>query len=183
MSTAQNTFGSDGAREFGAGDWTHASWRGSGCGASRWSMFEIVAMVLGFIVFWPIGLAILGFKIWQRKTGYGGDLQTAAQAKWREARGMMANSVKTSGPWASQAWSHRRGFSFATGNSAFDDWKTAELSRLEDERRKLQDAHNEFAAFVDNVRRAKDREEFDRFMNERRNRQNESPSGSGGAAH
>ena len=174
MSTAQNTFGSDGAREFGASDWAHASWRRSGCGVSNWSMFEIVAMVLGFIVFWPIGLAILGFKIWQRKSGYSGDLQTAAQEKWREARGMMNNSVKTSGPWA---WGHRSGFAPATGNSAFDDWKRAELARLEEERRKLQDAHNEFAAFLDNIRRAKDREEFERFMNERRNRQGDSPAG------
>jgi hypothetical protein len=57
-----------------------------------------------------------------------------------------------------------------TGNRAFDEWKTAELARLEEERRKLDDAHREFAEFVENVRRAKDREEFERFMNERRNK-------------
>jgi hypothetical protein len=174
MSTAQNGFGSSGAREFGAGDWSHASWRRSGCGASSWSLFEIVAMVLGFIVFWPIGLAILGFKMWQRKTGYPGDLQAAAQAKWQEARGMMANSVRASGPWTSQVWGNRRGFApSTTGNVAFDEWKSAELARLEEERRKLEDAHNEFAAFLDNIRRAKDREEFERFMTERRNRQSD----------
>jgi len=179
MSTAQNAYGSEGAREFGANDWASASWRHSSCGVGRWSMFEIVAMVLGFIVFWPIGLAILGFKIWQRKTGYPGDLQTAAQAKWREARGMMSNSIKPSGPWTSQVWGSRRGFApFTTGNSAFDEWKAAELARLEEERRKLQDAHNEFAAFLDNIRRAKDREEFERFMNERRNRQADNAAGS-----
>ena len=41
----------------------------------------------------------------------------------------------------------------------------AELARLEEERRKLEEAHREFAEFVENVRRAKDREEFERFMN------------------
>ena len=182
MSTAQGSFGSEGAREFGPGDWARGAWRSSGCGASRWSMFEIVAMVLGFIVFWPIGLAILGFKMWQRKSGYPGDLQTAAQDKWREARGMMANSAQAgvawpSGPWT---WGHRSGFGPASsGNLAFDEWKKAELARLEEERRKLQDAHNEFAAFVENIRRAKDREEFERFMNERRNRQGEGPAAQG----
>src|ERR1700722_4476379 len=163
MSTVQGAFdGSNGAQGFGGRDWASASWRGRGCGASRWSVFEIVAMVLGFIVFWPIGLAILGFKIWQRKSGYQGDLQTVAQDKWREAR-----SAMSAGPWQG-----RRGF-FApssTGNSAFDEWKAAEIARLEEERRKLQEAHREFATFVDNIRRAKDREEFERFMNERRNR-------------
>jgi hypothetical protein len=177
MSTAQNTFGSNGAREFGAGDWASASWRHSSCGVGRWSLFEIVAMVLGFMVFWPIGLAILGFNMWQRKTGYSGDLQTAAQAKWREARSMMGNSARSGGPWTSQVWGNRRGFAPSTGNSAFDDWKSAELARLEEERRKLEQAHNEFASFLENIRRAKDREEFERFMNERRNRQGDSPSG------
>ena len=163
MSTVQGAFdGSNGAQGFGGRDWANASWRGRGCGASRWSLFEIVAMVLGFIVFWPIGLAILGFKIWQRKSGYQGDLQTVAQDKWREAR-----SAMSAGPWQG-----RRGFYAAssTGNSAFDEWKAAEIARLEEERRKLQEAHREFATFVDNIRRSKDREEFERFMNERRNR-------------
>jgi hypothetical protein len=162
MSTVQGAVGgSNGARDYGPQDWAGASWRGRGCGASRWSLFEIVAMVLGFIVFWPIGLAILAFKIWQRRSGYPGDLQTAAQEKWRDARFAMSSAP----------WSGRRGFSSAsTGNSAFDDWKAAEIARLEEERRKLQEAHREFSAFVENIRRAKDREEFERFMNERRNR-------------
>ena len=58
-----------------------------------------------------------------------------------------------------------------SGNTAFDEWREAELARLEEERRKLEAAHREFAEYLDNVRKAKDREEFQRFMNERRNRQ------------
>lgn len=58
----------------------------------------------------------------------------------------------------------------STGNAAFDEWKAAEIARLEEERRKLQEASREFSEFVENIRRAKDREEFERFMNERRNR-------------
>jgi hypothetical protein len=162
MSATQGAVGgSGGTQDFGPRDWAGASWRGRGCGAGRWSLFEIVAMVLGFIVFWPIGLAILGFKIWQRKAGYPGDLQTAAQEKWREARNAVSGGH----------WQGRRGFYAASsGNSAFDDWKAAEIARLEEERRKLQEAHREFSVFVDNIRRSKDREEFERFMNERRNR-------------
>ena len=69
MGTADGAMGgSYGAREFGAGEWAGAHWRRSG--GSHWSAFEIIAMVLGFIVFWPIGLAILGYKFWQRR--YGG---------------------------------------------------------------------------------------------------------------
>jgi hypothetical protein len=172
MSTVQGAVGgSSGAQDYGARDWANGSWRGRSCGVGRWSPFEIVAMVLGFIVFWPIGLAILFFKMWQRRSGYPGDLQTVAQDKWREARHAMS-----SGGWQGP-WGGRRGFdSASTGNLAFDEWKQAEIARLEEERRKLQEAHREFAAFVENIRRAKDREEFERFMNERRNRPADGPN-------
>ena len=62
----------------------------------------------------------------------------------------------------------RNPFTRATGNTAFDDWRNAEIERIEKERQKLAEAEREFAAFVAELRRAKDREEFDRFMSARR---------------
>jgi hypothetical protein len=156
--------------------------QGPYCGF-HWRPFELIAMVLGFIVFWPIGLAILGWKVWQKKTGYGGDLAMFAREKWQEkwnekwerkaahwqARGFGA-------PW-SASWTTPGTYgSTSTGNSAFDDWRSAELARLEEERQKLIAAEREFAEFLENLRRAKDREEFDRFMAERRNRASETGS-------
>jgi hypothetical protein len=131
-------------------------------------------MVLGFIVFWPIGLAILGYKFWQRRSG-AADLQTVASGAWRDARATVWNAANTSSrSWTSGPWS--RGFGApSTGNRAFDEWKGAELARLEAERQKLEDAHREFSDFLENVRKAKDREEFERFMNERRNRPDAQP--------
>ena len=55
-----------------------------------------------------------------------------------------------------------------TGNTIFDEWRAAELARLEEERRKLEAAERDFADYIANLRRARDREEFERFMNERR---------------
>jgi hypothetical protein len=127
---------------------------------------EILAMFLGFIVFWPIGLAVLGWKFWQKKSGYPGDIMSFGREKW-------AN-------WAN--WS--RGVSYwpasgsamgSTGNRAFDEWRTSELARLEEERQKLVAAEREFAQFLENLRHARDREEFERFMDAHRNRQ--APSG------
>ena len=43
-----------------------------------------------------------------------------------------------------------------------------QLKRLDEERRKLEDEQKAFRDFVEKVRRAKDQEEFDRFMSERR---------------
>ena len=53
----------------------------------------------------------------------------------------------------------RRGFR-GTGNSAFDHYKTETLRRLEDE----QEA---FEAFLGRLREAKDKAEFDQFMDDR----------------
>jgi Protein of unknown function (DUF2852) len=163
MGTGENAMGgSYGAREFGPSDWTNARWRRGG---SRWTAFEIIAMVLGFIVFWPIGLAILGYKFWQSRNG-GPDLQTLAANKWQDARAMMASNSS----WGCGAARRPGGFYAASGNAAFDEWRTAELARLDEERRKLDEARRDFAEYVDAIRRAKDREEFERFMAERRAR-------------
>jgi Protein of unknown function (DUF2852) len=174
MGTADNTMGGAyGAREFGPSDWAGARWRRGG---SRWTAFEIIAMILGFVVFWPIGLAILGYKFWQSRNG-GPDLQTLANNKWQDARAMMSsNSFWACGGAARRA---SRYYASTTGNAAFDEWRTAELGRLDEERRKLDEAQREFAEYSDAIRRAKDREEFERFMAERRAR----PAGDSSSAH
>jgi hypothetical protein len=147
-------------------------YRRHSCGSFRWQPVEIIAMILGFAFFWPIGLAIVLWKVWQRKHDYEGDLSTFIQEKWQAKRA-----------WAMETgWAHRAewgcgGSRFAgwglrsSGNAAFDEWRAAELARLEEERQKLVAAEREFADFMENLRRAKDREEFDRFMNARRNEQ------------
>ena len=94
-------------------------------------------MVLGFIFFWPVGLALLAYMIWSKR---------------------MFN-----GPCARRRAHHRsplrHGFT-STGNAAFDSYKAETLRRLEDE----QDA---FEAFLQRLREAKDKSEFDDFMDER----------------
>jgi Protein of unknown function (DUF2852) len=166
MGTAENAMGggSYGAREFGPGEWASARWRRG----SRWTAFEIIAMVLGFIVFWPIGLAILFYKFWQSRHG-GPDLQTFAADRWQDARTMMSSNAAWGSSWGCGHSARASRFSSApTGNAAFDEWRKVELARLEEERRKLDEAQREFAEYVEAIRRAKDREEFERFMSERR---------------
>ena len=160
------------------------------CGAGSvhhshlWRPFELLAMVLGFILFWPIGLAVIGFKIWQRRSDYPGDLYSFLQERvqsLRNACGGWRNSTWNSAAWHS-AWEapdaprqSRGGWSpfggmRPTGNRAFDDWRDSELARLEEERRKLEEAEREFAVHIEELRRARDREEFERFMKARHNR-------------
>ena len=50
-----------------------------------------------------------------------------------------------------------------TGNRAFDEYRADALRKLEEEA-------NEFRAFLERLRMARDRAEFDEYMKERRNR-------------
>ena len=68
-----------------------------------------------------------------------------------------------------QRWGHGAGTGPRTGNVAFDDWRDKELERLAEERRKLDETLTEFDDYARELRRAKDQEEFDRFMANRRN--------------
>ena len=139
--------------------------------SSSWKLVEILAMVLGFIVFWPIDLGVLGWKFWQKKSGYPGDIISFGREKW----GNWTNWARGSGRFAVNNWAASGLGMGSTGNRTFDDWRTTELARLEEERQKIVAAEREFAEFMENLRHARDREEFERFMDAHRNRQ--APSG------
>ena len=126
------------------------------CGRGRWTALNIVLMIIGFAVFWPLGLAMLAWIIW-------GD-QIAGKAE--EMKGHF-NSFSE----RAQNFGSARGFRGRdTGNRAFDEYRAQELKRLDEERSKLEAMRAEFESFLYDLRRVKDQEEFDRFMREFRNR-------------
>jgi hypothetical protein len=105
----------------------------------------MAAMVLGFIIFWPVGLALLAYMIWgkqmfARSCGHGRDHKSYSYSYRWDRHG--SRSTQT------------------TGNTAFDDYKASALRRLEEE----QEA---FEAFLQRLRSSKDKSEFDTFMDER----------------
>ncbi len=95
----------------------------------------IAAMVLGFVLFWPIGLALLAYMIWSNRmfSRSCGDRHTARRTHDAHA---------------------------SSGNAAFDAYKSDMLRRLEDEQRA-------FEGFLQRLRDAKDKSEFDAFMEDR----------------
>jgi hypothetical protein len=110
-------------------------------------------MVLGFVVFWPLGLAMLAYILWgDRFEGMARD----AKDQWRGSplKGAFDQMNKPS---------YGR-----TGNLAFDEYRERELKRLEEERAKIDAMRAEFDEFMTELRRARDQEEFDRFMTNRR---------------
>ncbi len=152
----------------GPWNWTERrDWKRSGHGA--WKPLELGAMIAGFALFWPVGLGVLIAKIGQRRERYEGDLFSYMRDK---VMGGLPSDWRSAGERWTSSWGVGGGFGGmgSTGNLAFDEWRKAELDRLEAERRKLADAEREFAEHLERLRRARDREEFDRFMAEREGR-------------
>ncbi len=128
--------------------------------AGRWertplfrSGWEIAAMVGGFVIFFPVGLAILGYLLWRKK--FGGFAPGEARGEFKRWKREMKAQWRGGMPGAS------------SGNFAFDDYRAEVLRRLEEERRRLDEEQKAFHEFVLRLRRAKDQEEFDRFMADR----------------
>jgi hypothetical protein len=120
-----------------------------------WTPATIALMVIGFMVFWPLGLAMLVYIIWgDRLDGFKRDVNRATDGIFAGCR----RSADRAQRWGNGG-RHGR-----TGNVAFDDWREKELERLAEERRKLDEMLGEFDEYARELRRAKDQEEFDRFM-------------------
>jgi hypothetical protein len=127
----------------------YGEWRGPPRGMMR--VGGIVLTVLGFIVWWPLGLAALAFLLWSKNmmcwSHHGAD-------RWQRKMRRMEEKME-------RFYSGRPSYS-SSGNRAFDEYREETLRRLEDEQR-------EFHDFLDRLRAAKDKAEFDLFMAERRN--------------
>lgn len=104
----------------------------------------IALMILGFMVWWPVGLATLAFIIGSGRMS----LKGGGVSRWHEATAQM----RSAGTW----WQPSR----SSGNRAFDEYREETLHRLEAEQREFQD-------FLVRLRAAKDKAEFDQFMAER----------------
>ena len=76
-----------------------------------------------------------------------------------------SNFAGCNSSWKRHSWGGQ-GFS-ATGNQAFDEYRKTKLDELEALRRKLDEERAEFDTFLNKMRKAKDAEEFDRFMAEK----------------
>ncbi len=101
----------------------------------------IAAMVLGFIFVWPVGLALVIYMTYANK--------------WSKSmfKGKFCASRREGGMGRHAAWR-------SSGNSAFDAYKADTLRRLEDEQ-------GAFESFLQRLRDAKDKQEFDSFMEDR----------------
>ncbi len=118
-----------------------------------------LAFMIGGWLWWPLGIAFLAFIIWSQKMSCWNH---NGMTRWENKMQRMQDKMDR----VRSKMEGMRGFGWggppSSGNRAFDDYRAETLKRLEEEQR-------EFREFLDRLRFAKDKTEFDQFMAERRN--------------
>jgi Protein of unknown function (DUF2852) len=127
---------------------------------SPWHPGWIAVTILGFLIWWPIGLALLFFTLGSRKMSCWSN-----QDRWQNKMERMQSRMERM-----RNHMERRGFGgfggfgpSSSGNRAFDEYRMETLRRLEEEQQ-------EFRDFLSRLRHAKDKEEFDAFMAQHKQR-------------
>ncbi|MCP3687151.1 MAG: DUF2852 domain-containing protein [Gammaproteobacteria bacterium] len=114
------------------------------CGKGHWSGANIAAMVLGFIIFPPLGLAVLAWTI----LGYPiQELPGWIRDKWNQV--FRSRSVQSKSK---------------SGNSVFNDFQQTQYDRIQEIKEEIRKRAEAFRAYRDNISRRQDQQEFDEFM-------------------
>lgn len=124
-----------------------------------WHPGWIVLTVLGFMIWWPVGLALLFFTLGSRKMGCWNPDRFA----WKMER------MQSKMDRMRDRFDRRGYYARSSGNRAFDEYRMETLRRLEEEQ-------TEFKDFLERLRHAKDKAEFDQFMAEHKSRPTPPPA-------
>ena len=108
----------------------------------------VVATVVAFMVFWPLGLAML---VWAFQR------EIRRSSWWQRLRNVRAPAA----PDLSDLWRRR------PDNEALAEYLGREQQRLREEQQKLDELVRAFEAFKDAERKARDRQDFETFMRQR----------------
>ncbi|MFK7997708.1 MAG: DUF2852 domain-containing protein [Granulosicoccus sp.] len=120
----------------------------------RWSGTNIAVMVLGFVMFWPLGLVILGWIMVGRDVR---DLPGAIKNLWAQFFGGSTVDCRFSG----------------SDNIVFNEYQQTQYDRISEIKNEIRERARRFKEFSMDAKRRADREEFDRFMSS-------APDGRGG---
>ena len=119
----------------------HCCWGGDG----NWSTTNILALVLGFVIFWPIGLFFLYWIIKGRNIK---DIPRSLSSKWSASP---SNWFKKS---------------HTTDNVVFNEYQETQYDRIHEIKEEIRDRDERFTRFRDDIKRRADEAEFKEFMSE-----------------
>lgn len=120
--------------------------RRRGACRGNWNALNVATMVLGFVLFWPIGLALV---FWIASGRDVRELPPAFRDLWARLRGNGDGGL---------------GRGARSDNVVFDEYQQAQYDRIDEIRSEIRERSRRFAEWRMNARRRADQEEFDRFM-------------------
>lgn len=136
MSTANTVGKRSSKRRRGCGD--------SDCRRGNWSGSNIAVMVVGFVLFWPLGLLALYWIL--------------------NGRDVLAMGRKLSNrKWWPQFKAEEEAAEF-TDNAVFNEYQQTQLDRVREIRDEIKARRERFGEFRSEAQRRADEEEFRRFM-------------------
>lgn len=124
---------------------------------NHWRPTELAALIIGLIVFWPLGLVVLAWKYWNDRSSSPRNLDEVVGEGVRNLRAFFATAKPQ--PAAPDTFADDLA---PTGNAAFDAHVREELQRIDTDRRRLADEVRAFRAFLDDER-AGGPEVYERF--------------------
>src|SRR3974390_2920433 len=106
----------------------------------RWHVHPglVIATILGFMFWWPVGLAFLFFTLGSRR------MSCWSHHDWDSRHDRWSNKLERM-QWKMERMKNRmerRGFPFgppSSGNRAFDEYRSEKLRRLEEEQQEFKD--------------------------------------------
>lgn len=123
--------------------------KGAGCcafsGNANWSGINIAAMVIGFVLFWPLGLFVL---YWIFRGGSVTEIPGYLQDKWRGFKGKQGAESE------------------GTDNQVFNEYQQTQYDRIREIKDEIKERTRRFTEFRSVARRRADEEEFRRFMDD-----------------
>ncbi|MBX2881394.1 MAG: DUF2852 domain-containing protein [Granulosicoccus sp.] len=124
--------------------WSHFAHRcGNGRRKGNWSTMNIAAMVLGFVLFWPVGLIVL---FWIMAGRNAVELPEAIRNQWSQMRGF----------WREE--------NDADENVIFREYQQTQYDRIQEIKDEIKSRSRRFSEFRASAKRRADQEEFNRFM-------------------
>lgn len=111
--------------------------------SGRWTGVNIAAMVVGFVLFWPVGLVVL-FWIYSGRDVQ--DLPGAVREQWGR---VFHGNTRTQSD---------------SDNVVFNDYQQTQYDRIREIKEEIKSRAQRFSEYRMDARRRADQEEFDRFM-------------------
>jgi len=118
------------------------------CDGANWSCFNIATMVLGFVLFWPIGLFVLCWIL------AGRNVRTIPRV-FRQQFSRLTGFARSD---------RYGGWDKSVDNDVFNEYQQTQFDRINEIKDEIRERSRRFNDYRANAKRRADEEEFNNFM-------------------